>query len=167
MSESSPRRARLWRYLGYTAGALLVFVLFLVVGSWLAVRVWGPEFARERLETALTSALDRPTRVEHVSVRPWLGRVVIGNVTAGARPGAARLRRPGQRNADPDAWHDSEPAAGSRCDERDRHLAGARARRRKAPRARRAARSRGAHRAHAARRPPSGGYVGEEPCHRR
>src|SRR2546430_14241916 len=87
MSESSPRRARLWRYLGYTAGALLVFVLFLVVGSWLAVRVWGPEFARERLETALTSALDRPTRVEHVSVQPWLGRVVIGNVTAGARPG--------------------------------------------------------------------------------
>ena len=87
MSESSPRRARLWRYLGYTAGALLVFVLFLVVGSWLAVRVWGPEFARERLETALTSALGRPTRVEHVSVRPWLGRVVIGNVTAGARPG--------------------------------------------------------------------------------
>ena len=70
MSESFLRRARLWRYLGYAAGALLVVALFLVLGSWLAVRVWGPEFARERLEIALTSALDRPTRVERVSLQP-------------------------------------------------------------------------------------------------
>jgi hypothetical protein len=87
MSESFPRRARLWRYLGYAAGAVLVLALVLALGTWLAVRVWGPEFARERLEIALTSALDRPTRVERVSVQPWLGRVVIGNVTAAARPG--------------------------------------------------------------------------------
>jgi hypothetical protein len=87
MSESFVRRARLLRYLGYAAGALLALALVLVLGSWLAIRVWAPEFARERLEIALTSALDRPTRVERVSVQPWLGRVVIGNVTAAARPG--------------------------------------------------------------------------------
>ena len=87
MSESFPRRARHWRYLGYAAGAVLAVALFLVLGSWLAVRVWGPEFARERLETALTSALGRPTRVANVAVQPWLGRVVIGGVTAAARPG--------------------------------------------------------------------------------
>ena len=87
MSEGFPRRARLWRYLGYAAGAVLVLVLLLALGSWLAVRVWGPEFARERLEIALTSALERPTRVERVAVQPWLGRVVIGNVTVAARPG--------------------------------------------------------------------------------
>jgi autotransporter translocation and assembly factor TamB len=87
MSESSPRRARLWRYLGYAAGALLLLALVLVVGTWLAVRAWGPEFARERLETALTAALGRPTRVQQISVEPWFGRVVIGNVTAGALPG--------------------------------------------------------------------------------
>src|SRR5262245_12674231 len=87
MSEGSPRRARLWRYLGYAAGALLGVVLLLVLGSWLAVRIWGPQFARERLEIALSSALERSTKVESVSVQPWLGRVVIGNVTAAARPG--------------------------------------------------------------------------------
>jgi translocation-and-assembly-module (TAM) inner membrane subunit TamB-like protein len=87
MSESSPRRARLWRYLGYAAGALLLFALVLVAGTWLAVRVWGPEFARARLETALTSALGRATRVERIAVEPWFGRVVIENVTVGALPG--------------------------------------------------------------------------------
>ena len=87
MSEGSPRRARRWRYLGYAAGAVLVLALVLALGSWLAVRVWGPELARERLEVALTSALERPTRVERVSVQPWLGRVVIGDVTVAARPG--------------------------------------------------------------------------------
>jgi len=87
MSEGSPRRARLWRYLGYAAGALVGVFLLVALGSWLAVRVWGPELARERLEVALSSALERPTRVESVSAQPWLGRVVIGNVTAAARAG--------------------------------------------------------------------------------
>lgn len=87
MSESSPRRARLWRYLGYAAGALLLLALVLVAGTWLAVRAWGPAFARERLETALSSALGRPTRVERIAVQPWFGRVVVESVTAGVLPG--------------------------------------------------------------------------------
>jgi autotransporter translocation and assembly factor TamB len=84
---SSPRRARRWRVLGYAAGALLLLVVLLVAGTYLAVRAWGPEFARERLDAALTEALGRPTRVEHVSIQPWFGRVVIGDVTAAALPG--------------------------------------------------------------------------------
>ena len=84
---SSPRRARRWRVLGYAAGALLLLVVLLVAGTYLAVRAWGPEFARERLDAALTDALGRPTRVEYISVQPWYGRVVIGDVTAAALPG--------------------------------------------------------------------------------
>jgi len=87
MSESSPRRARLWRYLGYAAGALLLLVLLLGVGTYLAVRAWGPQFARERLDTVLTTALGRPTHVGRISVEPWFGRVVIADVTAAALPG--------------------------------------------------------------------------------
>jgi hypothetical protein len=81
------RGRRIWRFLGYAAGALLLLVVVLAVGTWLAVRAWGPELARERLETALTSALGRPTRIEGVSVEPWLGRVVISGVTAAALDG--------------------------------------------------------------------------------
>ena len=84
---SSPRRARRWRVLGYAAGVLLLLVVLLVAGTYLAVRAWGPEFARERLDAALTDALGRPTRVEYISVQPWYGRVVIGDVTAAALPG--------------------------------------------------------------------------------
>ncbi len=87
MSESFPRRARLWRYLGYSAGALMLLVLLVAVGTYFAVRAWGPEFARERLDTALTSALGRPTHVGRISVEPWFGRVVIGDVTAASLPG--------------------------------------------------------------------------------
>ena len=87
MSGSPRGRARLWRYLGYAAGALLLLLVVLAVGIWLAVRVWGPEFARERLESALTSALGHPTRVEGVAVQPWFGRVVIHGVTADALKG--------------------------------------------------------------------------------
>src|SRR4029453_5851288 len=87
MSGSPRGRARLWRYLGYAAGALLLLLVVLAVGIWLAMRVWGPEFARERLESALTSALGHPTRVEGVAVQPWFGRVVIHGVTADALKG--------------------------------------------------------------------------------
>ena len=81
------RGRRIWRFVGYAAGALLLLVVVLAVGTWLAVRAWGPELARERVETALSSALERPTRVERVSVEPLLGRVVIIGVTAASVAG--------------------------------------------------------------------------------
>jgi translocation-and-assembly-module (TAM) inner membrane subunit TamB-like protein len=87
MTVGSRWRARRWRYLGYATGALLLVAVVLAVGSWLAVRVWGPELARERLEPVLTAALGRPTRVERVGVRPWLGRFVLEGVTVAALPG--------------------------------------------------------------------------------
>src|SRR5262245_6173497 len=80
-------RARRWRYLGYASGGLLLTAVLLAVGSWLVVRVWGPELARERLEPVLTAALGRPTHVERVGVRPWLGRIVVEGVTVAALPG--------------------------------------------------------------------------------
>jgi autotransporter translocation and assembly factor TamB len=89
MTVGSRWRARRRRYLGYAAGALLLVALVLTVGSWLAVRAWGPELARERLEPALSAALGRPTRVERVGIEPWLGRVVVTGVTAAALPGEA------------------------------------------------------------------------------
>src|SRR5262245_50054873 len=79
-------RARRWRYLGYAAAALLGVLVLLVVGTWLAVRAWGPELARERVEAALTAALGPECRVQYVDVQPWLGRVVIGGVSAAALP---------------------------------------------------------------------------------
>ncbi|MGH7393585.1 MAG: hypothetical protein ACREM3_29650, partial [Candidatus Rokuibacteriota bacterium] len=75
------------RYVGYVVAALLALVVLLAVGSWLAVRAWGPELARERVEAALADALGRPARVEHVVIEPWLGRVVIRGVTVGALAG--------------------------------------------------------------------------------
>jgi autotransporter translocation and assembly factor TamB len=87
MTVGSRWRARRWRYLGYATGALLLVAVVLTVGSWLLVRTWGPELARERLEPALTAALGRPTRVERVGVRPWLGRVVVEDMTVAALPG--------------------------------------------------------------------------------
>ena len=87
MTVGSRWRARRWRYLGYATGGLLLFAVVLAVGSWLVVRVWGPELARERLEPVLTAALERPTRVERVSLQPWLGRVVVEGVTVAALPG--------------------------------------------------------------------------------
>src|SRR5512145_2685413 len=86
MTVGSRWRARRWRYLGYAAGGLLLVAAVLAVGSWLVVRAWGPELARERLEPALGAVLGRPTRVEHVGIEPWRGRVVDGGVTAAALP---------------------------------------------------------------------------------
>src|SRR5262247_3943863 len=87
MTVGSRWRARRWRYLGYATGGLLLFAVVLAVGSWLVVRVWGPELARERLEPGLAAALGRPTRVERVGVQPWLGRVVVEGVTVAVLPG--------------------------------------------------------------------------------
>jgi autotransporter translocation and assembly factor TamB len=73
--------------LWYATCAVLLVVVVLAVGSWLVIRVWGPELARERLEPVLTAALGRPTQVERVGVQPWLGRVVVEGVTVAALPG--------------------------------------------------------------------------------
>ena len=62
-------------------------MILLVAGTTLAVRIWGPELARERVEEALQSALARDVRVERVDVEPWRGRVVVAGVTALARAG--------------------------------------------------------------------------------
>ena len=75
------------RYVGYAVAALLILMILLVAGTTLAVRVWGPELARERVEEALQTALGRDVRVERVDVEPWRGRVVVGGVTALARAG--------------------------------------------------------------------------------
>lgn len=52
MTVGSRWRARRWRYLGYATGALLLVGVVLTVGSWLVVRTWGPEQAREVLVRA-------------------------------------------------------------------------------------------------------------------
>jgi len=75
------------RYVGYAVAALLILMILLVAGTTLAVRVWGPELARERVEEALQTALGRDVRVERVDVEPWRGRVVVTGVTALARAG--------------------------------------------------------------------------------
>lgn len=75
------------RYVGYAVAALLALVVLLVAGTSLAVRIWGPELARERVEQALQTALARDVHVERVDVEPWRGRVVVAGVTAPARSG--------------------------------------------------------------------------------
>jgi hypothetical protein len=75
------------RYVRHALAALLGLAILLVVGTSVAVRVWGPELARERVEAALQTALARDVRVARVDVEPWRGRVVVAGVTAPARPG--------------------------------------------------------------------------------
>ncbi len=87
MSDAATRRPRYRRYVGYIAGALLLLAVVLAVGSWLAIRTWGPLLARERLEAALAAALGRPARVERVALEPWRGRLVVQGVTVPAQPG--------------------------------------------------------------------------------
>jgi autotransporter translocation and assembly factor TamB len=80
-------RRRLWRYVAYATGALVLLVALLAVGSWLAARAWGPLLARERVETALTAALGRPAHVGDVAIEAWRGRLVIRDVKADSLPG--------------------------------------------------------------------------------
>jgi autotransporter translocation and assembly factor TamB len=75
------------RWLRYGLAALLGVVLVLVAGTMLAVRLWGPQLARERVEDALGAALGREVRVERVDVQPWRGRAVVAGVSARAHPG--------------------------------------------------------------------------------
>jgi autotransporter translocation and assembly factor TamB len=81
------RRRRPWRYLVYAAGVFLLLAALLAIGSWLAVRAWGPMLARERVDAALTAALGRPVHVGDVAIEPWRGRLVVRDVVADALPG--------------------------------------------------------------------------------
>ena len=74
------------RYVGYGVAVFLGLVVLLVVGTSLAVRLWGPELARERVE-ALRATLARDVRVDRVDLEPWRGRVVVAGVAVPARPG--------------------------------------------------------------------------------
>ena len=80
-------RRRIWRYIAYATGALVLLVALLAVGSWLAVRAWGPLLARDRVEAALTAALGRPVHVGDVAIEAWRGRLVLRDVRADALPG--------------------------------------------------------------------------------
>src|SRR5262245_6747138 len=81
------RRRRHWRYLAYATGVLLLLAVLLAIGSWLAVRAWGPLLARGRVEAALTAALGRPVHMGDVGIEPWRGRLVLRDVAADALPG--------------------------------------------------------------------------------
>lgn len=70
----------------------MLLAVLLAVGSWLAVRAWGPLLAKERVEAALTSALGRPVHVGDVAIEPWLGRLVLRDVAADALPGEPEPR---------------------------------------------------------------------------
>ena len=74
------------RYVAYVVVTLIGLVVLLVVGTGFAVRAWGPELARERIEAALTTALGREAHVARVDIEFWHGRVVVSGVTATARP---------------------------------------------------------------------------------
>src|SRR5262245_15022012 len=78
---------RAMRWLRYSVAVLLGLVLLLVVGTMLAVRLWGPQLARERVEEALGGALGREVHVQRVDVEPWRGRAVVSGVSARARAG--------------------------------------------------------------------------------
>ena len=73
MKDRPPRAFPFRRLLVYTAGALLLLVALLAVGSWLAMQAWGPLLARDRVAAALSSALGRPVRVGEVAIEIWRG----------------------------------------------------------------------------------------------
>lgn len=81
------RRLRWWLFLCVVTGLILAGV---GIALWLALRAYGPELSRERLETALTGALGRPVRIERVILRPWLGRAAAVNVTVASDARADR-----------------------------------------------------------------------------
>jgi hypothetical protein len=74
------------RFIAYVVGALVGLALLLIVGTGLAVRAWGPELARDRMEAALTATLGREAHVGRVDIEVWHGRVVLSGVTVAARP---------------------------------------------------------------------------------
>jgi autotransporter translocation and assembly factor TamB len=63
-------------------GATGLLLGVLLVGSWLAVRVWGPSLTAGRIAAAIQEATGRPAHVEEVALQPLLGRVRIGGLSA-------------------------------------------------------------------------------------
>jgi translocation and assembly module TamB len=64
----------------------LVVLAGTALAAWLALRAYGPDLARDRLEAALTQALGQPVRIERLVVRPWLGRILLERVRLEADP---------------------------------------------------------------------------------
>jgi hypothetical protein len=75
------------RCIAYVVATLIGLLLLLIVATGFAVRAWGPELARDRIEAALASTLAREVHVARVDIEFWHGRVVVSGVTASARPG--------------------------------------------------------------------------------
>jgi autotransporter translocation and assembly factor TamB len=85
------------RWLRRLGFALLVAAVVIVGGALAlsaAVRAWGPEFTRERVEAALSDALDQPVRVGEVRLRPWRGRLSLSEVVSDGGPDGVALRIP-------------------------------------------------------------------------
>ena len=75
----SSRRLVLW-----ALGIVFALVVVVVTGSWLVISRYGPTLTRDRVERALADALDRPVRVEQVSLNPWLLRVELAGLSVAA-----------------------------------------------------------------------------------
>ena len=74
------------RWLIWAVPAVLALAAFLFA-SYLIVRAYAPSLTRERLQIALTHALDRPVRVGRVRLLPWIGRITLEDVTIGPGEG--------------------------------------------------------------------------------
>jgi len=66
--------------------AVLVLLAGIAIGSWYVLERYGPLFARQRVEEALSRALDRPVSIGEVVLRPWLGRVQVLSLEIGPDP---------------------------------------------------------------------------------
>src|SRR5262245_2907293 len=86
-------RRSLW-WLRFTLLAVLLVVIGGAVTSWIVVRVWGPEFTRERIEAALADGLGQPVRVGAVHLRPWRARLSLSDVVSIGPPDGITLRIP-------------------------------------------------------------------------
>src|SRR5262245_23082938 len=89
----APGRPGWWR--GLLLAAILI-ALVLATGSWAVVRIYGPSFTREKIESALTEALDQPVRIGAVRLEPWLLRLVLADVSTGEPGGDGPIVRVGQ-----------------------------------------------------------------------
>jgi autotransporter translocation and assembly factor TamB len=77
----SLRRTPWWAWATITA---VLVIAATIAAGWYIVRAYAPLLARERVETALTAALERPVRVGRVSLVPWFGRVELEAVSVAA-----------------------------------------------------------------------------------